>query len=340
MRRLTEIVDISKLRKSHQVLTMSIDIVMVILIILNLGLILFDLFFSSKWFQQGLSWLSPQFTEFYRNTIHADFISYDMIFVSIFIIELLGRWALAIYQKTYHRWFFYPFVHWYDVLGCIPVGSFRWLRLLRVISILYRLQKYQVIDLSNTYPVKFIKKYVNVLVEEISDRVVTNVLDGVQDQVRSGNPVVAKVVKQVLLPQKSTISDWLNEKINDITDTVYQPRKEVIRRYIDQVIAESMSQDPKVTALEKMPMVGDAITSVIETTVSDLVFNVIDQLINDIGHEDTDVLVKELTDIVIDRILEPSQVMSDAGRDVIIEVLEVVKAEVQIQQWKLAEQPA
>lgn len=62
-----------------------------------------------------------------------------MIFVSIFIAELLIRWMVTIHQKTYHKWFFYPVIHWFDVLGCIPVGSFRWLRLLRVFSILYRL---------------------------------------------------------------------------------------------------------------------------------------------------------------------------------------------------------
>ena len=338
MQKLSEIIDLKNLRRSHQVITIAIDLIMVVLIILNLSLIIFDMMFSSQMVQQGLNWLSPELTALYRDTIHADFVSYDMIFVSIFIVELLGRWALAIYQKTYYRWFFYPFVHWYDVLGCIPIGSFRWLRLLRVISILYRLQKYQVIDISDSYPIRFFKKYFNVLVEEISDRVVTNVLDGVQAQVKTGNPVVEKVVKQVLLPQRSIIVDWLTVKVNDITDSVYQPRREVIRHYVDQIIAESISQDPKVEALEKMPMVGEAITGLIETTVADVVFNVIDRLMGDIGHEDTDLLVKELTDIIIDRVLEPSQVMSEAGRNVIIEVLEVVKAEVQVQQWKLAEQ--
>lgn len=312
---------------------------MVGLIIINLLWIIFDTLFASLSFQKLLAKGFPEFTIFYRDTIHVDFVAYDMIFVSIFVAELLIRWAVAIYQKTYHKWFFYPFVHWYDVLGCIPVGSFRWLRLLRVISILYRLQKYEIIDLSNSYPFRFFKKYFNVLVEEVSDRVVVNVLDGVQDEVKTGNPVAGKIMQEVLLPQKQVIIDWLTDKINDITDTVYPPRRAQLRTYVDNIISESISQDVKVAALEKMPVVGGPIVDVIESTVSDIVFSVLDRLVTDVGHEDTDILVKELADIIIERVMEPSEQLNEAGRDVILDVLEVIKDEVKVQRWKLNETP-
>ena len=53
---------------------------------------------------------------------------------------------MAIRKQTYPRWYFYPFLHWYDLLGCIPIGSFRMLRLLRLISLTIRLQKMGIID--------------------------------------------------------------------------------------------------------------------------------------------------------------------------------------------------
>lgn len=339
MERLTHIINLKQLRKSHQIAYILVDLIMVWLIIINLLWIVFDTLFNSKTFQDALSWAAPDFTTFYRDTIHPDFIAYDMIFVSVFITELLIRWAVAIYQKTYHRWFFYPFVHWYDVLGCIPVGSFRWLRLLRVISILYRLQKYKIIDLSNSYPFRFFKKYFNVLVEEVSDRVVVNVLEGVQDEVRAGNPVVGKILSEVLLPQKQLIIEWLTDKINDITDTVYPPRKEQLRSYIDNVISESISRDAKVAALERMPVIGEQIAEIIESTVSDVVFSVMDRLVTDIGHEDTDILVKELADIILERVMEPSDALNEAAREVLLDAIEVIKDEVKVQRWKLHEQP-
>jgi len=338
MPRFTLAINLDKLRKSHQAVIILVDLMMVGLIIINLLWLIFDTLFSSLSVQSFLAGPFPEFTDFYRETIHSDFVAYDMIFVSIFIAELLIRWMVAIYQKTYHKWFFYPFVHWYDVLGCIPVGSFRWLRLLRVFSILYRLHKYEIIDLKNSLPFRFFKKYSNVLIEEVSDRVVINVLNGVQNEVKTDNPVVGRVIAEVLMPQKEVLIEWLTDKINDITETVYPPRREQLRDYIDTIISESISHDPKVAALEKMPMVGGAMVSVIESTVSDVVFSVLDRLVQDIGHEDTDTLVKEMADIILERVLEPSQTLNDAGHNVVVDVLEVIKEEVNVKKWKLNDQ--
>lgn len=307
------------------------------LVILNLAWLIFDTFFTSQLFQSALNWLSPAFTAYYKDNIHPNFVAYDLIFVTIFLTELTVRWIIAIRQKTYHRWFFYPFVHWYDVLGCIPVGSFRWLRLLRIISILYRLQKYEIIDISNSYPFKVVKKYIDIVVEEISDRVVVNVLDGVQDEIKTGNPVVARVVTEVLLPHKQAVIEWLTGRVNAITEGVYEPRKLELNRYIDHIISEAIASDPKVAALDKLPVVGTALTDVIENTVSDIVFSVIDSLVVDIGHKDTDGLVKELFDMLLDRLMEPSDELNEVGKLILLDAIEVVKEEVRVQQWKLKE---
>src|SRR5690606_35931745 len=105
-----------------------VDFVMLGLIVLNLAWLLFDTLFTSQFIQRWLLWLAPDFTLFYRDAVHPDFVFYDLIFVAIFLTEFFLRWLVAIRRGTYHRWFFYPFVHWYDLVGCIPVGSFRWLR--------------------------------------------------------------------------------------------------------------------------------------------------------------------------------------------------------------------
>jgi hypothetical protein len=331
--------NLEKLRKSPQAIVILVDLAMVGLIVVNLLWLVFDTLFSSASVQSFLALLFPDFTHYYRETVHSNFVAYDMIFVSIFIAELLIRWMVAIYKKTYYKWFFYPFVHWYDVLGCIPVGSFRWLRLLRVFSILYRLQKYEIIDLSNSFPIRFVKKYFNILIEEASDRVVINVLNGVQDEVKMGNPMASRVMKEVLMPQKEVIIEWLAGRVNEITETFYPPRREQLRDYIDTIVSESISQDAKVATLEKMPVVGRPIVDVIESTVSDIVFNVLDRLVQDIGHEDTDLLVKELADMIIEQVIQPSQTLNDAGADVVVDVIEVIKDEVEVQKWKLKERP-
>ncbi|MFT6114071.1 MAG: hypothetical protein ACJA10_001008 [Oleispira sp.] len=131
------------------------------------------------------------------------------------------------------------------------------------------------------------------------------------------------------MPQKEVIIEWLAGKVNEIIETIYPLRREQLRDYIDTIVSESINQDAKVAALEKMPVVGRPIVDVIESTVSDIVFNVLDRLV-DIGHEDTDMLVKELTDMIIEQVIQPSQTLNDAGVNVVVEVIEVIKDEVEV----------
>ena len=327
----------TNIKKSHQGLFFALDFLMLGLVIVNLFWLVFDTFFSSELFQSALTWLSPTFTLFYKENVHPNFIAYDLVFVSIFLTELLVRWVIAVRQKTYHRWFFYPFVHWYDVLGCIPVGSFRWLRLLRLVSILHRLQKYEIIDFSKSYPYRFAKKYIDVLVEEVSDRVVINVLNGVRDEIKTGNPVVGRVVNEVFLPHKQVVVDWLAGRINSVTDAIYEPRKPEIQQYVDKVVSEAIAKDSKISALDKIPLVGDALTDLIENTVSDIVFNALDALIADVGDKDTDSVIKEMIDMVFEKLTEPSDELNDVGRLMLLDAIDVIKDEVGVQQWKLKE---
>ena len=333
-------VNTDKLRHSQETPFLLIDLLMLGLAVSNLAWIIFDVFFASAVVREGLSFVAPDFVAFYSDKIHSNFIVYDLLFVAIFLTEFSIRWVFAIYYKTYHRWFFFPFVHWYDLLGCIPVGSFRWLRLLRVVSIVYRLQKYGIIDISNIYIVRFFVKYTDVLVEELSDRIVVNVLKGVQEEIAVGTPIVEKIVQQVLVPNKPLLIEWIVSRVYDLSDHVYRPKRDVIRQYIDDVISNSIAQDEKVAALEKLPVIGESITSIIEKTVSDIVFNVIDRLACDIGSDETDAWVHELTDIIIARLLESNDKLNEASKDILIDVLEVVKDEVRVQRWKLKEATA
>ena len=135
---------IKDLLSSRDAKIILVDLFMMAVLIANLVLILFDLIFTSAWVQALISKYLPQFYQFYLTEVHQDFFAIDIWFVGIFLLELIIRWIIAIRQKTYFRWFFYPFIHWYDVLGCIPVGSFRFLRVLRIVSIVVRLQKLKI----------------------------------------------------------------------------------------------------------------------------------------------------------------------------------------------------
>ena len=157
---------------------LAVDIVMLVLIVANLFLILIDWGFESLLVQQQLQAWVPSLYRWYDQTVHPHFFFYDLAFVAVFVAEILVRWGLAIYRQRYHRWFFYPFVHWYDVLGCIPVSSFRSLRLLRVIAMVPKMQRIGLFDLRDTYLYRKFEKYRDIILEEISDRVTVRIIEG------------------------------------------------------------------------------------------------------------------------------------------------------------------
>ena len=139
--------------KSKYSILIVIDIIMMILLLANLTLILFDWLFSILFLNELLSKYLPDFYKFYDETIHQRFHAIDLVFVLIFLSEFIFSWILAVIQKAYYRWFYYPILHWYDLAGCIPVGSFRFLRVLRIFSILVRLNNLKVINLAKSYVV-------------------------------------------------------------------------------------------------------------------------------------------------------------------------------------------
>ena len=234
-----------KLKGNSETPLFLIDLLMVLLVIVNLSWIIFDAFFTVSWFYASLNYLLPSFTQLYANKVHPNFFEYDLIFVGIFILELLIRWGVAIHQHTYHRWFFYPFAHWYDVIGCIPIGSLRFLRILRVISIIYRLQKLGIIDIKNNPLYPLIEKYINIVVEEISDRVVVNVLNGVQREVIGGNPIVGKINEEVIQPRLDRLLTTIDKDLGDALRHTFYENEVEIKDYLTTLVADQLGINKK-----------------------------------------------------------------------------------------------
>lgn len=159
--------------------------------------------------------------------IHSRFITIDLVFVSFFIADVLLGWSIAIAERRYHRWFFYPFVHWYDVLGCIPLAGFRLLRILRVVSLLHRLHRLGLIDVTRWDIYQFFAKYYDILLEELSDRIALRLLGNVQEQIRASDSLTERVIERVIMPRKAQliheIAQRLESTIGKATSTTAHP---------------------------------------------------------------------------------------------------------------------
>jgi hypothetical protein len=309
---------------------------MVLLIIANLFLIIIDWGFESPFVQQQLQYYVPEVYRWYDQTIHQHFLFYDLAFVAVFVAEILIRWGLAIYRQRYHRWFFYPFVHWYDVLGCIPVSSLRSLRLLRVIAMIPKMQRIGLFDLRDTYPYRKFEKYRDILLEEISDRVTVRIIDGLQKEIRGSQRVTKRIAEEVIEPQREALIQAITHRFQEATAIAYSSQQDDFQEYLDDVIADAVDQNREISTIASLPGVGKPVATLLERAISDIVFNVINRMVADVASLDNDRVIAEVTSVSTDALLSPKydKRLNRLARSIVLQSLDVVKDHVQIRQWK------
>jgi hypothetical protein len=315
---------------------LTVDVIMLVLIIANLCLILVDWGFESVVVQNQLQAYAPTLHQWYDETIHQHFLFYDLAFVAVFVTEILVRWGLAIYHQRYHRWFFYPFVHWYDVLGCIPVSSLRSLRLLRVIAMVPKMQRLGLVDLRKTYLYRTYEKYRDILLEEISDRVTVRIIQGLQKEIRGSQPVTDRIAKEVIKPQREALIEALTHRLQEATAVAYTSRQEDFQQYLDEVITDAVKQNREISTIASFPGLGRPVANLLEQAISDIVFTVVDRMVEDVASLDNDRVVADVTSISADALLSPKydERLNRIARSVVLQSLDVIKEHVEIRKWK------
>ncbi len=323
-------------------LPVVVDLAMLFLVSVNILLFIF-------WWVYGYYRVS-HFVELKAPEVHAilgplyrEFPLIDLIFVSIFLGEFTTRWIIAIVKKRYHRWFFFPFIYWYDLLGSIPFGSFRFLRFLRIFALLSRLQKMEVLDLRHTYFYTRVRKYRAILMEEISDRVVLNVLSGVQDEVKAGLPLTDRILQEVIQPYKPVLTQWLSQRLQQVTRQSYAQYQDELKVYVDQKIEAAVAQNKEITQIGEIPLLGPRVADMLERAIQDIVFNVVHGLLKDLSSGNHARLLDEFSDITLETILHEDRKpenndINTIVRGMAVEALAVVKKHVEVQEWKLREQ--
>lgn len=327
---------LNKIKRETSTFWYIIDLLMILLIVFNLLWMGFDMAFSTKFFRAIIFEISPSFHTFYYNIIHPDFLFYDLFFVAIFLSEFLLRWGYAIHHKKFQKWYIYPFYYWYDLIGCIPLQAFRFLRLIRIISLIIRLQKKGVIDVKQTWWYKVFMKYYYILVEEISDRVTVNVISGAQDEIRAGSPILEKIINDVILPKKDIIADWASERVKYASTKIYLDKKDDIRAYVALAVKEAVANNKEIADLERIPVFGRQIAKTLESSIGDITSNVIEKTMIDLAQEDSSELICEIIEVSLKTILQPTAEarFEEAVTEMTIDSLELVKDEVKIKRWK------
>jgi|ERR1043165_603505 hypothetical protein len=310
------------------------DLLMLFLILINLGFFVFDWAFGHALYRNFVYSLSPSFYDYYAREIHPNFILYDATFVAIYISEIILRWILALVRQTYVRWYFYPLVHWYDVLGCIPSGSFRWLRLLRVFAIVTRMHKLGVIDLRKTLFFEQALHLWDIFLEEITDRVFLQLLEAAKQEILKESDSTESPFNAILKPHRAALSRWITKRVRHVTEVNYLKYRDELKALIENTVREAFATSKQMQKVEKVPLVGKQLTHALQATLEDIAFQLLDtsaknvyerngQLYEEALNSTFETLVKEEKDEEMSRIMK--QLFADA--------IDKLKADIGEKRW-------
>lgn len=316
---------------NDQVAWFLFDIFMVSLAIVNINLIIFDFTFSYDLAYSFFFNISPKFTVWYNTVIHQRFIFIDLAFVAIFFIEFLLRWVVSTYQKEYREWWFFPFARWYDLLGLIPIGSFRFLRVLRIFSILARLHKMKVINFREHSFYPFFYKYYYVFVEEISDKVVLNVMDGIQQEMEGEDKVAQRIVRDVIKPNNERIVNFALTKVQYLTKQILYANRENLKEYLQQKVDNAVNDNDEMKLIKSVPGLGGIIRKQLDSAIADITYKVIEGIVDDVANDENEgFLAIEINNISFDLMdtLENDQELEQIVNDITQSTIEIIKKQV------------
>lgn len=319
-----------RLKASHEGIWLAIDFIMLGLLIINLVFILFDALFMTDYFRATLDFISPSIAEFYL-PFHRNFILIDLWFVSIFFTEFCLRWFVSVKRKEYLRWYFFPFIHWYDLVGCIPLGATRMFRFLRVFSILYRLHKYKIVDLTNSKIFQFIAFYYDVFIEELSDRIVVKVLSDAQKDLRQGSPLIDEISTKVIATRKDTLSLWVSSLMTHAGHSIEDEESGMmIRDHVKDSVSKAVRENTEVSRLKLVPVLGSTIEQTLESAVADIVIQSVVHLLKDMSPQKINYfMTRGVTATLFEEKALDKEVIA-----ILDECIELLKGHVSNQRWK------
>lgn len=319
-------------------LKLTYDMVMIIAISIDLFLISTDAILMSNFSSNVAGWLAlSNGLDWYQSVLHDPLRTAGGFFTLFLILELVLRWAIAIKEQVYYRWFFFPFVHWYEVLGCFP--QLRALRLFRVVVIGRRLYQlgYQVLPQPWLNRIKF---YINLVLEELSDRVILTTIHNYRQQLTDPEMQKSLIestigrnrdeIEAVLL---SLLRKELAPQLQKLTDN--SEGGNLIASEVGNAIQDGLANTPELRRyLRLIPIAGSLIESQLQHIGHNIGENVVHAL-NDrlLDAERIDVLMVAIAQGVAQIDTDNTALDSLIAR-IIADSLSELEAQIKVQQWK------
>ena len=308
------------------------EALIVLLVCINLGLILFDSLFILPPINDALAEWAPVLYQRYDALIHQNFQRIDLAFVAIFIFDVLLGWTVALFERRYARWYYYPFAHWYDVLGCIPLSGFRWLRVLRVGSLLIRLQRLGLIDMRRWAVFGLVNRYYMLLLEELSDRVMVRLFSRMQQEIGASDDLSRRLLQEVIRPRKERLLNDLSRRMHNMLESGYRDNRGAIDGYVGGLIHQALLNNPEVIRLRRLPM-GGRVADTLDEALTDIAAQLLQGAAEGLESPQFRRLARNLADEFFEAWVYQDENTDLALEEVLVDIIEVLKQQVLDRRW-------
>ena len=311
------------------------DIFMMFLIIINLFCLGANAVLMSdfgQWFFELIK--LPEVLTFYKTHLNYWVNVTEGWFTTFLIIELCVRWFIAVIFKHHQRWWFFPFVHWYEIIAILP--QFRFLRLFRAVAIGYNLYShgYQVI------PKKIYERgafYYNLVMEELTSRIVLTVLDGIKRELTTST-THHQLIDDLIEHHREMFAIALTDILQHTLGNELQKQRQLIAKDVGLVVSQAIEDTPELTQLLRLiPLVGGRIEQQIQSIGQRLGENITQGLIepfsehqNHTSHETYAFISKRMSEIQIEDNPHIHRLVESA----VFETLEAIRKQVKVKQWQ------
>ena len=311
------------------------DIFMMLLIIINLFCLSANAILMSDFGGWLFNFIHlPELLQFYRTELRPWVIITESWFTSFLVIELLIRWGIAIIGQHHKRWFFFPFIHWYEILSIIP--QLRFLRLLRAGSIAYNLHEhgYKVIPDSWYKRANF---YYHLVLEELTSRIVITVLDSIKHEL-STSTTHKKLIEDLVAHHREMFATALADILQESLGKELQAQRVTIAKNVGSIVNQAIEDTPELTQLLRLiPIVGGRIEQQIQSIGQRLGENITQGLIEPFAQSNKN--KENLTYLEISNRISQIQFENNIHveklfESAVFESLEAIRQQVKIKQWQ------
>jgi hypothetical protein len=257
----------------------------------------------------------------------------DLPFLTLFWIEFLVRWYLALKRKDLAKWFFFPLFNWYDVLGLIPMTVFRPFRLLRAVSMYMRLRRSELSDVGDDIISRTVAYFSNVITEEVSDRVAIRILGELHEEILDGTH--ARIARATVEPRRSEIERVVANQIQQVVTN--EETLDRIRELLELNLENAVDA---ADALHWVPVPEFVLKPLVRFTGNVIVDGALDTVTATLESEEGRQSVERLAGAVLDDLFYGPGLVEIEGlvKEITLNVIDHMKNVVAVKKWTLGDE--